>query len=653
MERGVQDFWSLPWLRSRRKAAPESYLETKSHGLHNLSLCRACDNLDPRCLPHQPAYIHLKNCFHLNKRSQKCRLCAFISQSLGAVGSRDVRQILVSYDISPKVGVPLSLSLRCKFLEVNLGDRDAVVSLELYAENGVPVNGMSNPAMLRSPKSDLSTFLRGGMPSCFRDSYNNPSVVPALAAKSLSNIEALIPLRLLDVGNDDYSSQIRLHIRRPDEKGKYATLSYRWGNRMPLKTLRRTLKRYLQSLEIQSLPQTFQDAITVTRLLGIRYLWIDALCIIQDDPKDWLEQAGQMCSIYQYSSLTIAIHSAKSPLDGFLWRGTVPNSLRVSPRGTRPTFWLQIPPLSDNAIRRAFGDSQITGRGWITQELCLSQLVLHFVEDRVIWECCHEDCATAHPSEDHMERFRKRSVRPSQDWLPFVSAYSTCRTTKESDKLAAIAGIAQAWPRNSAYFRHNGYYCGVFDDDVHSSLLWFRAHSLLIRRAGRAPHWSWASVDGGILFIRDTIQSGRLLPLMEVDSIDCICRRDLNGHFLCTRSYIRLNAAIGDGFKVGFIEKSKRFYSAPLDGPRYVTTLGYLAERVVGWAIFDCDIDDHPKFRYVQVAAKVADGNRKGSFVVIVKPCPKSIGLYLRVGMGYLFKAEVLKTFQREDITLC
>lgn len=420
---------------------------------------------------------------------------------------------------------------------------------------------------------------------------------------------------------------------------------------MPL-TTRRTLKRHVQCLKIQSLSRTFQDAITVTRLLGLRYLWIDALCIVQDDPQDWLEQAGQMCSIYQNSSVTIAVHSSKGPLDGFLWRRTVPDSLRISPRGTKPPFWIKVDPLSDDAISRAFGNSEITGRGWITQELCLSQRVLHFVEDRVTWECHHEDCSSVHPSEDHMERFRKRSVHPSQDWLPFVTAYSTCRTTKESDKLAAIAGVAQAWPRNDTYFQHNGYYCGIFDDDVHGSLLWYRAHSSVIRRAQRAPAWSWASVDGEICFIREETLSGRLLPLMEIHSIECNCGRDPNGHFLCSSAWIRLNAAIQDGLAVGFVERSKRFDSTPINGPRYVTTLDYLTQRVVGWAIFDCDIEDHPKFRYVQIAAKVVGGHRRGSFVVIVKPCPKSTGRYLRVGMGYIVEAEVLTRFSQEDITL-
>jgi hypothetical protein len=175
--------------------------------------------------------------------------------------------------------------------------------------------------------------------------------------------------------------------------------------------------------------------------------------------------------------------------------------------------------------------------------------------------------------------------------------------TKESDKLPAIAGIAQAWPRDGTYFRHRGYYCGIFDDNVHGSLLWYGEHSPLIGKPKRAPTWSWASVDGKILFISCDLVSGALLPIMEVISLDCKCGRELDGHFLYTSYYIRMIAPIGDGLETGFVEKSKRFYSTPTDGPRHVICLQYQSNPVVGWAIFDCVVRDG-KFRCVQIAAK-------------------------------------------------
>jgi len=103
--------------------------------------------------------------------------------------------------------------------------------------------------------------------------------------------EPFLPLRVIDVGNAPLLPRVHLHPRSLHERGHYATLSYCWGGKMPLVTTRKTLKQHLQSLNIQDLPLMFRDAITITRLLGIRYLWIDALCIVQDDHQDWGNQA--------------------------------------------------------------------------------------------------------------------------------------------------------------------------------------------------------------------------------------------------------------------------------------------------------------------------------------------------------------------------
>ena len=135
----------------------------------------------------------------------------------------------------------------------------------------------------------------------------------------------MLPSRVLDVG--DYQERlsfhpVHLHVRTQDERGVYVALSHRWGLRgsqkMPLQTTRRNLKEHCKGISYQGLLSTFRDAVTVTRMLGIRYLWIDALCILQDDQDDWLKQSSQMGSIFKNSLLTIAIHSAKNSSEGFL-----------------------------------------------------------------------------------------------------------------------------------------------------------------------------------------------------------------------------------------------------------------------------------------------------------------------------------------------
>ena len=123
----------------------------------------------------------------------------------------------------------------------------------------------------------------------------------------------LLPKRVLDVKE----SMVRLVER--NQSGRYICLSHCWGQSRPLcLTKRSTIQDNLQRIPWESLPKTFQHAIEVTRKLGIRFLWIDSICIIQDDKRDWEEESSKMASIYQNSYLTICATSAVSD-DAGLW----------------------------------------------------------------------------------------------------------------------------------------------------------------------------------------------------------------------------------------------------------------------------------------------------------------------------------------------
>jgi hypothetical protein len=415
----------------------------------------------------------------------------------------------------------------------------------------------------------------------------------------------------------------------------------------------------LLNLPIESLPATFRDAITVTRLLGIRYLWIDALCIIQDVRQDWEAQASEMGSIFQSAVATIAVHSARNSAEGFLHKRNIPKALCITNRGLNGDMesgvWVKIPPLSDYAVARAVMRSEITSRAWVAQEMSLSRRILHFVEDGLSWECycSREDCSSEHSGIKLGYALRGTALRPSKSWLDFVEGYSSCKMTKTSDKLPAISGIASSWSERSNINQEYAYYCGIFDDDVHRSLLWSRKCDPLIIRPDRAPTWSWASVDGEINF---TQRFPSLTPVMETMAIKCACGRDSNWHVTCAKCAIQLKALIGSGLDLGYPEKSKRFSFTPHNGPRRLITLLQRSAQQhtpVGWAIFDHNgPDDVSSFRYVQIFNNSKDGEWWGSFTVVVKPSRTSNGLYSRVGMGYIFRAEVFAALQQEVITI-
>jgi len=157
---------------------------------------------------------------------------------------------------------------------------------------------------------------------------------------------------------------------------------------MQSRTTLGNISQQCEKVEFNHLPRTFQDAVTVTRILGFRYLWIDALCIIQDDADAWRLQSANMGSIFKLASMTIAVHSARNSAEGFLWRRGMPEYLSIQPpryrNSLKTVVYAHIPKLSDIAIATGFHDGEITKRAWCLQELCLSERILHFVEDDMI-----------------------------------------------------------------------------------------------------------------------------------------------------------------------------------------------------------------------------------------------------------------------------
>jgi hypothetical protein len=117
--------------------------------------------------------------------------------------------------------------------------------------------------------------------------------------------------RVLDISGD----QVRLYEAQ-GEYGQYLTLSYCWGKAQIITTTTETKQERMKEISWSSLSKTFRDAVIVSRHLGFRYLWIDSLCIIQDDKQDWEREAARMALIYKGSQLTIAVTSSKDGSEG-------------------------------------------------------------------------------------------------------------------------------------------------------------------------------------------------------------------------------------------------------------------------------------------------------------------------------------------------
>lgn len=196
----------------------------------------------------------------------------------------------------------------------------------------------------------------------------------------------ILPTRLLHLGKGG-KPIIRLIETRdfPDLSCTYIALSHRWGlipEHQKISTVKGNKSTYEKGISYQSLPLTFKDAVTATRALGVSYLWIDSLCIIQDDDDDWLKEAGRMEDVFSSAYVTIAATSATSSTDGFLGN-----------RGTRPCVTFQTPD-GPVYLSQAIDDFRtdvekgiLNTRGWVFQERALSRRIIHFTSTQIYWEC--------------------------------------------------------------------------------------------------------------------------------------------------------------------------------------------------------------------------------------------------------------------------
>lgn len=309
------------------------------------------------------------------------------------------------------------------------------------------------------------------------------------------------PTRLLDVGDPaDRSTVVRLRETRSlDSPGPYIALSHCWGaaETMSLTTTTDNLPQHMQEIPWDRIPRTFRDATEICRKVGIRYLWIDSLCIVQDDLQSWEQESVHMGPIYSRARLTIAASHAKDSREGcFCDRPVVSQVVKIlfwAERGGDSSPLSQIQQGSVYIQQRPWKDlydiheQHLDTRAWITQEMILSRRKVYYTKARMIWEC-------AEFGEDEAGRHARTGY--GRDWITVVSGYSARLLTRDTDRLAAVQGLASelatARPGDT-------YVWGLWCNELPQQLLWHRRGTL--RKAPdvlRIPSWSWAASIGPI-----------------------------------------------------------------------------------------------------------------------------------------------------------
>ena len=195
-----------------------------------------------------------------------------------------------------------------------------------------------------------------------------------------------LPARVIDVGPSKGACENFVKITE-NFRGPYVALSHCWGTARHLVTERNSIESHKKGISFQDLPKTFQDAVILTKDIGLRYVWIDSLCIIQDDIKDWNNEAAKMADVYQNAYCTIAATGSQGDQEGIFIQRSKQDvcSLRYSGANT----YIAATYIEDDvAAMKELHISPLSPRAWTMQERLVSRRALHFTKSRVIWECC-------------------------------------------------------------------------------------------------------------------------------------------------------------------------------------------------------------------------------------------------------------------------
>jgi hypothetical protein len=335
-------------------------------------------------------------------------------------------------------------------------------------------------------------------------------------------------LKLSSSTGSDVAS-VRL-VERVKLTERFAALSHCWGTTQHLLTTKSSLDEYKMGISLSKFAKTFRDAITVCRFLGINYLWIDTLCILQDDEEDWKAESQKMGHLYQYAYLVISADAAVDGSIGCFTQRDSPKCFESQTAGSNDSV-VQIharPAIEHSQYANTLADHEyrdpLSYRAWVLQEWLLATRTLHFTRQELVWDCrtrfsCEcggfdrlaaNPAPTSHSTAPNVRGLRgevsqclEHSLRENMTtaarlnlWLDIVEEYTMRRLTKPSDRMVAISGLAREIGASDAGL--GSYAFGFFNYRFLEQLLWSRyaVEEPPSRRADyeAAPSWSWGSI---------------------------------------------------------------------------------------------------------------------------------------------------------------
>lgn len=406
---------------------------------------------------------------------------------------------------------------------------------------------------------------------------------------------------------------------------QYTALSYCWGGTQLLTLTESSKSQLLAGIPADGLPIVLQNAALVTRQLGLEWLWVDALCIVQNSQDDWEYESSNMADYYSGALVTIAAAYSFSVDDPFLRLEEnalffpVDFPFRCAKEGVKTV----------RVRRRVFGSinsGALRTRAWTLQETALSTRILHFTPTEVVWECRTK----RKPGDNHgiMQDYNDKSLcPPTYDiWCYMVYEYSTRALTNPSDKLPAISalasGLAHVYRSTSA--TEQDYLSGLWREHLPLHLMWrtcndrSRARSEFTKTKSwlpislsskpetdnsripcndpRIPSWSWASLPFAILYphigdrkhYKDRCEQRQFY--IEVEAAKCELQTSYNPHGAVKNGWIVLT---GPCLTVQlYAERSNdalRYFAAHDSMPGCINEVGADSVLVSSSRVPECD----------------------------------------------------------------
>jgi hypothetical protein len=428
----------------------------------------------------------------------------------------------------------------------------------IYHILGQPMGVLNHPAGFLFPGqlvhldvgSDRSfAMARGWIEECNLNHENCPNLD-----------QRPLPTRVLEILPNSTAQDIRVRLHNSDHQlGKYAALSYCWGGPQPITTTRDTESVHHVGITFQKLPQTIKDALLCTLKLGLHYLWVDALCILQDPDslEDKKREIKAMADIYRNAYITIQATNAKSCRDGFLQiRKQRTDAIRLPCEYADNRFSdIVVSPAVDIVMPRPGLQEPINDRAWTLQEGLLSSRVLIYSEAQLYFKCLcgfQKDggqstwmtytlgTGTTRVAQENLSLLGhvQGTAQPTahqirEYWERVVVDFTARGITDPADKLPALSGVARSFAAHTG----DTYLAGCWQMDILYDICWMpgndaripeRHHRVLPEttrcKAWRAPTWSWASVDGPVWFPseRDLIPGEGVFQLdQELEFLHC------------------------------------------------------------------------------------------------------------------------------------